>query len=127
MKFINKKDFYLIIPLMIIAVLCIVAVYIFPSSGKVAKIYLSDILVKTVDLSVKGEEYFKVDKNSNVTFYKKDDTIGFLESNCPDKICVNSGMLSKAGQTAACIPNKLFLVITSNNKNPDDVDVLVGQ
>lgn len=37
--------------------------------------------------------------------------IRFDSSDCPDKICVNTGWLNRAGQSAACLPNKTLIVI----------------
>ncbi|MBR7092020.1 MAG: NusG domain II-containing protein [Clostridia bacterium] len=33
-----------------------------------------------------------------------DGAVRFTESACPDQICVHSGALSRAGQSAACVP-----------------------
>lgn len=34
-----------------------------------------------------------------------------LHSDCPDKICVNTGWLSESGQTAVCMPNRITVTI----------------
>ena len=36
-------------------------------------------------------------------------SVGFVHSDCPDKICVHSGFLSAPGQSAACLPNRVVL------------------
>ena len=36
----------------------------------------------------------------------------FEESGCPDQICVHSGWLSSAGQSAACVPAGIALRLT---------------
>ena len=33
------------------------------------------------------------------------------EADCPDKICVRSGHLTQAGETAACLPHKLLIEV----------------
>lgn len=52
----------------------------------------------------------------------KDGMIGFIESDCPDKVCINTGFLSRAGQTAVCLPNAISVVIKSKT---DDLDTVV--
>lgn len=37
--------------------------------------------------------------------------IRFDASDCPDKTCVYTGWLSRAGQSAACLPNKALIVV----------------
>lgn len=34
-----------------------------------------------------------------------------MHSDCPDKICVNTGWLSESGQTAVCMPNRVTITI----------------
>lgn len=34
----------------------------------------------------------------------EDGSVRFVSSGCPDQICVRSGSLTKAGDTAACVP-----------------------
>jgi hypothetical protein len=35
--------------------------------------------------------------------------VGFVHSDCQDKICIHSGFLSTPGQSAVCLPNKVVL------------------
>lgn len=37
--------------------------------------------------------------------------IRYDASDCPDKICVYTGWLTRAGQSAACLPNKTLIVL----------------
>lgn len=58
----------------------------------------------------------------DVTLQIKDGAIRFLESDCPDKVCVNSGFLSHPGEYAVCLPNKLSLkVIGQSTDGPDAI------
>ena len=36
--------------------------------------------------------------------------IRVVRSNCPEKICIKTGYISSAGQSIACVPNKLIVV-----------------
>lgn len=46
----------------------------------------------------------------------------FVSSDCPDHVCVNSGWLSQAGQSAACLPAGVVLRITGDG----GVDAVTG-
>lgn len=46
-----------------------------------------------------------------------DYTIAVVKSNCPDKICVNTGKVSIMGQSIACLPNHVIIKIGSQD-NP---------
>lgn len=35
-----------------------------------------------------------------------------IDADCPDRMCVNTGRISRAGQSIICIPNRLSIRIT---------------
>ena len=35
----------------------------------------------------------------------------FIEADCPDRLCVRTGLLTRPGQTAACVPNGVTVTI----------------
>ncbi|MDR3321858.1 MAG: NusG domain II-containing protein [Synergistaceae bacterium] len=39
--------------------------------------------------------------------------VGFVASDCPDKICVHTGFLSMSGQSAACLPNRVVVRVVA--------------
>lgn len=45
----------------------------------------------------------------------------FEEASCPDRLCVNTGWLSKNGDTAVCLPNKTVLRIEGERSDVDGV------
>ena len=45
-------------------------------------------------------------------------------SSCPDKVCVRTGSISAAGQTAVCVPAKLSLIIETEDGG--DADFIIG-
>ena len=52
--------------------------------------------------------------------------IRFSEADCPDKVCVRSGWVTRTGQVAACVPGHLILKITGPSTNgPDDIDIVL--
>jgi len=49
--------------------------------------------------------------------------IRFASSDCPDKVCVQTGWISRPPQVAACVPGHLLLRV---NGDSGDVDVING-
>ena len=77
------------------------------------EITLDGELYRRIELTGhRGRESFEIEtpKGRN-TILIEDETIRVLEADCPDKICVKTGRLSKAGETAACLPHKLLIEI----------------
>lgn len=52
----------------------------------------------------------------NVKLLLDNHTISFYESDCSDKICVNTGKLSKLGDIAVCLPNKVICAVVSQKQ-----------
>ncbi|MGD9808605.1 MAG: NusG domain II-containing protein [Deferribacterales bacterium] len=43
----------------------------------------------------------------------------FIESDCPNQICIHAGWAEKCGDTVACVPNKYALVIECKEEEYD--------
>lgn len=110
-KWFKKSDFILILVLLILAAVVFTAYNLMHRSDGEARcqIYYEGTLVQTLDLS--EAHIFRLDQNPNVRFEIKDNSIAFIESDCPDKVCVHSGYLSRPGQMAACLPNRISIQI----------------
>ena len=82
---------------------------------------------RTALISVDGRDYMTVplDKDDEITLENgvkiivSDGKIGFAESDCPDLVCVHTGMLSKAGDVAACVPNKTVISVSGGEASVD--------
>jgi hypothetical protein len=109
-SFTGRKDILIILLLMLSALFFFVAYSIFFSSrvSSACIIYEGEV-IETVNLDAARE--FSVKGHENVVFEVYGNKIAFKHSDCPDKICVNTGFIHRGGQTAACLPNKLVLRI----------------
>ena len=126
-----KYDLLLVSILLVIAALIYIFITISYGDGTsnlVCEIKVDGRTVKTVDLSG-GDCEFELPDNSNIRFRLKDNAIAFTESDCPDKICVNTGCLRRAGQSAVCLPNRVSIHIVTingdNNDNYNELDIAV--
>lgn len=130
MKFFKKSD---LIVLLIIVAISISAwlVYknFFAEKSAKAEIYYDNQLIETVDLNRGVDKTFSIPQDDNVIFHLyKDGSICFEESDCPDKICIKSGKLKTVGETAACIPNKIFLkIVPEGARDNNDLDGISGK
>lgn len=48
-----------------------------------------------------------------------------IASSCPDQYCVRQGGIAAAGQSVACLPNRLALTLCAD-ASPEDADALDG-
>ena len=55
-------------------------------------------------------------------------TVYMTEADCPDKICVNTGKISKIGETIVCLPHRVVVEIqgeVSQSDSDDSIDSVV--
>ena len=82
-------------------------------------------IIEIIDLSMDGD--IVLESLPDVRFSVRGGAVAFVESDCPDQICVRSGFLNRPGQMAACLPNRLALAIVMEHPaapgHPADMDV----
>jgi len=129
-KFFKKTDVLIVIAIVLIAIGSW-AIYRFTYSSKPAKaeIYYKSELIRTVDLNTGVEKRFSIPQDEHVVFLlKKDGSISFEQSDCPDKICVKTGNLNRIGESAACLPNEIILkIVPIKDRSNEDLDMIVGK
>lgn len=98
-----------------------------PSSPALAHVYLSSQEVLTLDLGTEKARDIPVPGSPSVVLQLDGQGgISFLHSDCPDQICVHSGRLHRPGESAACLPNRVFIRLTARPGDSAEVDFAVG-
>ncbi len=105
----KKADFILIASAIILA--GIMLAFFFNKKGSVATVYCQGEIYKTVDLKTSENMTFTV---NNVEIQIENGKIRANNSTCHDKVCVKQGFIEKAGQTVACVPNGVVIVISGS-------------
>ncbi len=84
----------------------------------------SSEIIFTADLSEIDEPYeVCVDEDFHVTVRLEKDAAAIAASDCEDKICVNTGTLTRAGQSAVCLPAEISLEIVGDGSSAPDAVV----
>ena len=87
--------------------------------GVTAEIIVGRRTLYTIDLTA-VEEPYTVSPEDGVTVLVEPGAIRFLDSDCPNRLCVRAGRLTKAGQSAACIPRRTLICVKGRAKNAPD-------
>jgi len=91
-----------------------------------AEITVNGTLYKKVPLSEHhGDDQFTIktaDGHYNVVEVK-DNAIGMIDSDCPDKDCVHIGFISRPGQPIVCLPHKIIIEIKGSG-GVNDADII---
>jgi len=92
------------------------------------EVYFMGNVIKLVPLNV--DQTFSVPERPGVVFEVRDGAIAFVESNCPDQVCVHAGFLNSPWHFAACLPNLLLLSVQFEDDLPhaagNGIDTAVG-
>ena len=108
-----RNDLLLIVPLLIAAIIALVIVLTRKTDKPlIAKVYVQDTVVETIDLSDKTERDYKIKgKNGELTVHVHDGMIKVSESNCPHQDCVNQGDVKDTNHPIICAYNEVYIVI----------------
>lgn len=112
----NKKDWLLIIIVIILSLL-----FIFSSkiSADVAYVYYESDLILTIDLNI-NKIYEVNGYNGIVKIEVNNKSIRVVEENSDKHICSRQGYIKNEGESIVCLPNKIVIELKSN-----DIDVEV--
>ncbi len=97
------------------------------SSSLEAQVYIDGELVDRIVLKAGVDQDHRFAARPAVRLHQyADRTIAVIVSDCPDKTCINTGKIGKPGAFAACVPNRVLVVIveTGTTDSIQEVDVV---
>jgi hypothetical protein len=122
----KKGDVILIFSILILAGIIFIwkAYFVekFDVGEKIAVIMHDGKNIERVNLNNLNNPVFIKIKDYNIVIIAEKGRIRFLQSDCPDKICLKSGYLTKCGDKAVCVPSRTQVVISG--KDDDEIDSL---
>ena len=69
-----------------------------------------------------GPVFVEVTSSGTTTQYSLDaDSKITLTGDCPDKLCVKTGKISRSGQSIVCVPARISVRLTGGNHSSDAV------
>lgn len=108
-----KKDILVVLILLVIALgFFWVLRFIHRKPADVVEIYREDTLIKIYSINDNGQYEIKNGGDTNQIIIE-DGEVFIREANCPDKLCVKQGRISKSGESIICLPHKIVVKISS--------------
>ncbi len=118
----KTKDVILLTALLIVAIVSFFIIHSKPNENLEAVIVKDNQTYKIINLNEVEQPYqINIDGSIPVIISVEKNSIYFKNSECPDKICVNTGRLSKAGDIAVCLPAKVSIELRGNQKEFDSI------
>ena len=116
-KSITKGDIILVISLIITSVM-LFAFSFSKSESLKAEIYVDGEKLHSITLSEVTESYTLTENYCQLLIEK--DGVSFVFSYCGDQLCVKRGKLKNQGDTMACVPEKVVVILKSDGKDKID-------
>lgn len=119
MKNINKSA------ICIVLVIIFIVVFIglknsFAEKTNIVEIIQDGNIIYTLDLNKSKDELIQVEFKGHKNIIQiKDKQISIIEADCPDKTCVNMGILKSAFTPIVCLPNHLVIQYVNDDKKID--------
>ena len=101
MKLISKQDIIIIAAVAACAIALTAVLLFMPKGGYAVIEYDGNTVV--YDLSSDGEYVFE-SRGYTLIVEIKDGKVRVKEADCPDRICVGTGAISKSGSAIVCVP-----------------------
>ncbi len=119
-KIIKRRDAILFLVLMILGAGSFILIKNNLKPGNEAEVYVDGSLVQTIDMTRDDIYLFDTLYGTN-TVVVEGGEIRVSEADCPDKICMNMGGVSRSGETITCLPHKLVIEVHNDKKNDYDI------
>lgn len=117
-----KADIILIAVLVLIGAVIFLFLMFTSQEGSCAEIRIDGKVTALYPLDHDLTETIHTENGDNIIEIK-DGGICMKDADCPDKLCVHMGTISKMGQSVICLPHKLVIEVTDGQAQ--DVDVIV--
>ena len=105
-------DCVIIVLVLALALAVALPFYLRPNDVLTCEIVQDGEIVQTVKLTDTADEKIVIEGAVTNHIEITADGVRFAESNCPDQVCVRSGLLTRAGQSAVCLPNRVIVRVT---------------
>ena len=96
--------------------------------SKIAEIVRDGEIIETIDLNKVTEPYdilIKTDDGYNIV-RAEPGAVSVSEADCPDKICVNQGVITDGAYPIVCLPHKVTVRIVSG-ESENEIDAVTGR
>ena len=125
----KKRDIIFIGVLLVVALIAFFVVDKFiKKEGNKVVIKVDGEIVKIVNLTDTNNIIVNGYDGGTNTVVIENGTVYMTEADCPDKICVNTGKISKIGETIVCLPHRVVVEIqgeVSQSDSDDSIDSVV--
>ena len=104
----KKRDIILIASILAVAIALFLIVELTKEEGAGVVVKVDGVEVAEYSLSKNGT--YPLNGGTNILVIE-DGRAYLSDANCPDKLCVHQGKISRTGEVITCLPNKLTVTV----------------
>lgn len=119
-KYFGRNDFILIAVLVLGALAAAYIYHISAAGGELVNVYVDGTLTGEYLLSEDISIDIKGYGGGSNTLVIKDGAAFIKDADCPDKLCIHQGRISREGMELVCLPNRVVVRITGKDKSETD-------
>lgn len=117
----KKGDFVLVAAVLLLAALVFAPFALAPSQGLTCEITQDGETVRRVRLGAGYRDTIVIEGAVRNVIEIDGDSVYFSSSDCPDQVCVRTGRLTRAGQVAVCLPNRVVVRLVGGGETVDAI------
>ena len=112
----KKRDIILIASILIVAIAFFLIVELTKEEGAGVTVKVDGVKVAEYSLSKNGT--YPLNGGTNILVIE-DGRAYLIDANCPDKLCVHQGKISRTGEVITCLPNQLTVTVFGAEESVD--------
>lgn len=112
----KKRDIILIASILVVAIAFLLIVELTKEEGAGVVVKVDGVEVAEYSLSKSGT--YPLNGGTNILVIE-DGRAYLSDANCPDKLCVHQGKISRTGEVITCLPNKLTVTVFGAEESVD--------
>lgn len=117
----KKNDILLTAGILLLALLCFCGYrFFYHQNGAYVEVTVNGKLTNTLPLDKDTTLTIKGSNHGTNILKIKNGIASITDADCPDKLCVKQKAISKEGETLVCLPHKVVVSISSDEKNKLD-------
>lgn len=113
-KWFSKADGFLILAVLAAVAFLLLPQWLSAGGDVIAEVSVNGVVTKEIPLNQTDAKQQYILENG-IVLETENGSIRFSASDCPDALCVHTGAISRAGEVAACVPNKTVVALKSEN------------
>lgn len=104
----HKRDLIVILSILLLSVIALLVFRLTAKNGGGVTVRVDGEIIAVYSFADEGK--YELNGGTNILVIE-DGKAYLIDADCPDKLCVKQGRISREGQTITCLPNKLTVTV----------------